>query len=108
MAGRMCWQRSRARYAVLRHISAPPFIADFCAIACRATDGGYAGPKPRDAISATCRWTVRRLKRSDTAEGFEITLRRRVVGRPLGWLGALSGFETKLLPGNGCPPLSNI
>ena len=60
------------RYPMLRHIFA---------------DGGYAGPKLRDALHAIGRWTVQIVKRSDTAEGFEILPRRWVVERTFAWLG---------------------
>lgn len=60
------------RYPMLRHIFA---------------DGGYAGPKLRDALKAIGRWTVQIVKRSDTADGFEILPRRWVVERTLAWLG---------------------
>ena len=50
-----------ARYPGLRHIFA---------------DGGYAGPKLRDALDAIGRWTLQIVKRSDTADGFEILPRR--------------------------------
>ena len=43
-----------ARYPMLRHVFA---------------DGGYAGPKLRDALKAIGRWTVQIVKRSDTAQG---------------------------------------
>ena len=61
-----------ARYPMLRHIFA---------------DGGYAGPKLREALQAIGRWTVQIVKRSDAAEGFEILPRRWVVERTLAWLG---------------------
>lgn len=61
-----------ARYPMLRHIFA---------------DGGYAGPKLRDALKAIGRWTVQIVKRSDTAKGFEVLPRRWVVERTLAWLG---------------------
>jgi len=61
-----------ARYPMLRHIFA---------------DGGYAGPKLRDALKAFGRWTVQIVKRSDTADGFEVLPRRWVVERTLAWLG---------------------
>ena len=61
-----------ARYPLLRHLFA---------------DGGYAGPKLREALRALGRWTVQIVKRSDTVEGFEILPRRWVVERTLAWLG---------------------
>lgn len=60
------------RYPMLRHIFA---------------DGGYAGPKLRDALKVIGRWTVEIVKRSDTSEGFEVLPRRWVVERTLAWLG---------------------
>jgi transposase len=54
-------------YPMLRHIFA---------------DGGYAGPKLREALKAIGRWTVQIVKRSDTADGFEVLPRRWVVERP--------------------------
>jgi transposase len=42
-------------------------------------DGGYAGPKLRDALKALSQWTVQIVKRSDTAVGFEVLPRRGVV-----------------------------
>ena len=59
-----------ARYPLLR-----PLFAD----------GGYAGPKLREALRAFGRWTVQIVKRSDTVEGFEILPRRWVVARTLAW-----------------------
>jgi len=59
-------------YPMLRHIFA---------------DGGYAGPKLRDALKQIARWTVQIVKRSDTAKGFEVLPRRWVVERTLAWLG---------------------
>lgn len=61
-----------ARYPMLRHIFA---------------DGGYAGPKLREALKQIGRWTVQIVKRSDTAQGFEVLPRRWVVERTLAWLG---------------------
>jgi len=50
-------------------------------------DGGYAGPKLRGALTAIGRWVIQIVKRSDTAEGFEIIPRRWVVERTFAWLG---------------------
>ncbi len=50
-------------------------------------DGGYAGPKLRDALIRIGRWTIRIVKRSDTAQGFEVLPRRWVVERTFAWLG---------------------
>ena len=65
-------KRVAARYPTLRHVFA---------------DGGYAGPKLRKALKSIGRWTVQIVKRSDTAEGFEVLPRRWVVERTLAWLG---------------------
>ncbi|MCP4208952.1 MAG: IS5 family transposase [Shimia sp.] len=50
-------------------------------------DGGCAGPKLRDALIGIGRWTIQIVKRSDTAEGFEVLPRRWVVERTFAWLG---------------------
>ena len=50
-------------------------------------DGGYAGPKLRDALVSLGRWTLQIVKRSDTAKGFEVPPRRWVVERTFAWLG---------------------
>ena len=60
-----------SRYPSLRHVFA---------------DGGYAGPKLRDALKAFGRWSVQIVKRSDAAEGFEGLPRRWVVERTFAWL----------------------
>lgn len=60
------------RYPMLRHIFA---------------DGGYAGPKLREALKQIGRWKVQIVKRSDPAKGFEVLPRRWVVERTLAWLG---------------------
>jgi transposase len=50
-------------------------------------DGGYAGDKLRNALMGMGSWTVQIIKRSDTANGFEILPRRWVVERTFAWLG---------------------
>lgn len=59
-------------YPLLRHVFA---------------DGGYAGPKLNGALEKIGRWTLQIVKRSDTAQGFEVILGRWVVERTLAWLG---------------------
>ena len=49
-------------------------------------DGGYAGPKMRDALKGDGKWTIQVVKRSDTAVGFEVIPRRWVVERTFAWL----------------------
>lgn len=65
-------EKVAARYPLLRHLFA---------------DGGYAGPKLQEALQAVGRWTIQIVKRSGTAEGFEVLPRRWVVERALAWLG---------------------
>jgi transposase len=62
----------RTRYPWLRHIFA---------------DGGYAGEKLRKALNLIGEWKIEIIKRSDTAQGFEILPRRWVVERTFAWLG---------------------
>ena len=50
-------------------------------------DGGYAGPKLREALEQMGCWTIEILKRSDKAVGFELVPRRWVVERTFAWLG---------------------
>ena len=49
-------------------------------------DGGYGGPKLRDALEKIGKWTVQIVKRSDTAQGFEVIPCRWVVERTFAWL----------------------
>jgi transposase len=51
------------------------------------SDGAYAGPKLRGALSKIGTWTLEIIKRSDKAEGFEVLPRRWVVERTFAWLG---------------------
>lgn len=50
-------------------------------------DGGYAGPKLKEALQKLGRFTLEIIKRSDSAKGFEILPRRWVVERTFAWLG---------------------
>lgn len=50
-------------------------------------DGGYGGDKLRSALVGIGSWTVQIIKRSDTAQGFEILPRRWVVEPTFVWLG---------------------
>ena len=50
-------------------------------------DGGYQGPKFRQKVAKLLpRLSVEIVKRSDTAEGFEVLPRRWVVERTFAWL----------------------
>ncbi|QNE07830.1 IS5 family transposase (plasmid) [Croceicoccus marinus] len=62
----------RTRFPWLRHVFA---------------DGGYAGDKLRSALAGMGTWTVKIIKRSDKAKGFEVLPRRWVVERTFAWLG---------------------
>ncbi len=50
-------------------------------------DGGYAGPNLRGALIGIGRWVIQIVKRSDTAQGFEVIPRGWVVERTSAWLG---------------------
>ena len=50
-------------------------------------DGGYAGPKLREALAKLGTWTLEIVKRSDTAKGFVPIPRRWVVERTFAWFG---------------------
>lgn len=62
----------RKRFPWLRHLFA---------------DGGYAGDKLKAALKQHGDWSIEIIKRSDTAEGFEVLPRRWVVERTFAWLG---------------------
>jgi putative transposase len=48
-------------------------------------DGGYAGTLV-DWVKSVCGWVLEIVKRSDTAQGFELLPHRWIVERTLGWL----------------------
>lgn len=50
-------------------------------------DGGYAGPKLKQALDKIGKWTIEIVKRSHSAQGFEVLPRRWVVERTFAWLG---------------------
>ena len=50
-------------------------------------DGGYAGPKLKNALAKLGQWTLEIIKRSDVGKGFKILPRRWVVERTFAWLG---------------------
>jgi len=62
----------RHRFPWLRHVFA---------------DGGYAGDKLRAALNGTGDWAIEIIKRSATANGFQVLPRRWVVERTFAWLG---------------------
>lgn len=62
----------RYRFPWLRHVFA---------------DGAYGGDKLHDALAKCGTWTLEIIKRSDTAQGFQVLPRRWVVERTFAWLG---------------------
>ena len=69
-------------------------------------DGGYAGPKLRGKLEKIGCWTMEIVKRSDKVKGFEVIPRRWVVERTFAWLGTLTAFANKRLPGSRCRRLA--
>ena len=49
-------------------------------------DGGYQG-KLVSWVQSWCQWTLQIIKRSETAQGFEVLPKRWIVERTFGWLG---------------------
>lgn len=62
---------ARFRFPWLRHVFA---------------DGGYGGQKLRDMLKGCGDWNIEIIRRSDSAEGFEVLPRRWVVERTFAWL----------------------
>ena len=69
-------------------------------------DGGYAGPKLRNALISNGRWIIQIVKRSDTAEGFEVLPRRWAVERTFAWLGRCRRLEKDWEKSNESPEAS--
>ena len=73
-------------------------------------DGGYAGEKPRTALKRIGEWTIEIIKRSDTAQGFEVLPRRwssNVLSHGsvavVDWQGIPRRPSPALLPGRSSP-----
>lgn len=88
---------ARHRFPWLRHVFA---------------DGGYAGDKLRDAMKAHGDWTIKIIKRSDTAEGFVLLPRRWVVERTFAWFGRCrrlgKDWETSTDSATACVHIASI
>ena len=66
-------------------------------------DGGYAGPKLEAALAQMVSWTLEIIKRSDTAKGFELLPRRRVVERSIAWISRNRRLQRILKPPSKAP-----
>jgi len=75
-------------------------------------DGAYSGDKLARKLEDLGDWTVEIVRRSDTAQGFEVLPRRWVVERTLAWLNRNrrlgKDFETSLASAESWVYLANI
>ena len=87
----------RKNYPSLRHVFA---------------DGAYSGDKLARKLEELGDWTLEIVRRSDTAQGFEVLPRRWVVERTLAWLNRNrrlgKDFETSLASAESWVYLANI
>ncbi len=67
-------------------------------------DAGYAGDKLRAELAGIGRWTIEIIKRSDTANGFEVLSKRWVVERTFAWLGRCRRLENHRVQRNIMAP----
>jgi hypothetical protein len=80
----------RFRHPWLRHVFA---------------DGGYSGDKLKEVMAGQGRWTIKIVKRADTANGFVALPRRRSwSGHSHGWDAAVASRRTGRNPSKAPPP----